>query len=68
MGNSTLTGQTFTILSLNADGSGTASLTGCGEGGGTCTFAIQVSADRSTFNVVDVSDSSNLWAGTAMHR
>jgi hypothetical protein len=68
VGNSTLTGQTFTVLTPNADGSGTASLTGCGEGSGTCIFAIQISADRSTFNLVDVSDSSSLWAGTAMHR
>jgi hypothetical protein len=67
-GNSTLTAQTFTVLTLNEDGSGTASLTGCAEGGGTCVFAIQVAADRSTFNVVDVSDSSTLWGGTATHR
>jgi hypothetical protein len=68
IGNFSLTGQAFTIQSLNADGSGTATLTGCGEGGGSCTFVIQVSPDRSTFNAVDISDSSSLWAGTAVHR
>ena len=57
-GDSTLTGQTFTIDSLNPDGSGTASLTcgpGCGWG-----FNIQVSpqiirgAKPEIFNMVDV--------------
>ena len=57
-GDSTLTGQTFTIKSLNADGSGTANLS-CGPDCG-WEFNIQVSrsiirgAKPDIFNLVDV--------------
>jgi hypothetical protein len=51
-GDSTLTGQTFTINSVKANGSGTAGLS-CGTGCG-WNFNIQVSPDRSKFNLVDV--------------
>ena len=66
-GDSTYTGRTFTILSLNANGSGTAGLS-CGTGCG-FTLNIQVSPDRSTFNVVDVSATNpgNFLVGTAIH-
>jgi hypothetical protein len=67
-GDSTVTGQTFTVNTLNANGSGTAGLS-CGTGCG-WTFNIQVSADRSTFNLVDVSTANpnNYIAGTAVHQ
>lgn len=63
----TSTGNTFTILSLNADGSGTANLS-CGTGCG-FNFNIQVSPDRSTFSVVDVSaaNPNNFLAGVAIN-
>jgi hypothetical protein len=66
-GDSTFTGGTFSILSMNANGSGTAGLS-CGTGCG-FTLNIQVSPDRSTFNVVDVStaDPGNFLVGTAIH-
>jgi len=64
-GNTVTTGNTFTITSLNADGSGTANLT-CGTDCG-FNYAIQVAADRSTFNLVDVKDGGNYWVGTAIH-
>ena len=51
-GDSTLPSQTFTVSTLNPNGSGTASLScgsGCGWG-----FDIQVSADRTKFNLVNV--------------
>lgn len=59
-------GNTFTILSLNANGSGTAGLS-CGASCGFI-FNIQVSPDRSTFNVVDISDANNFLVGTAIHQ
>jgi hypothetical protein len=67
-GDSTLTGQTFTISSLNANGSGVAGLTcgsGCGWG-----FNIQVAPDRSIFNLVDVNpaNANNFVEGTAIHQ
>ena len=64
-GDSTSTGNTFTILSLNANGSGTAGLS-CGTGCGFL-FNIQVSPDRSTINLVDLSDGGNFLAGTAIN-
>ena len=66
-GDTVSTGNSFTILSLNANGSGTAGLT-CGTGCG-WTFNIQVSPDRSTFNVVDVfaANPNNFLVGTAIH-
>ena len=67
-GDAVSTGNTFTIQTLNANGSGTAGLT-CGSGCG-WTFNIQVSPDRSTFNVVDVSPANpnNFLIGTAIHQ
>jgi len=65
-GDSTLTGQSFTITSLNSNGSGTAGLS-CGAGCG-FTFAIQVAPDRSTFNLVDITDPGNFLGGMAVHQ
>jgi hypothetical protein len=65
-GDSSLTGQAFTIMSLNANGSGTAGLA-CGTGCGWL-FSIQVSPDRSTFNLVDVTDPGNFLEGSAIHQ
>ena len=67
-GDAVSTGNSFTILTLNPNGSGTAGLT-CGPSCG-WTFNIQVSADRSTFNVVDVAtfNPSNFLIGTAIHQ
>jgi hypothetical protein len=56
--------QTFNIISLNANGSGTAGLT-CGTGCG-WTFNIQVSPNLQVFNLVDITDPSNYLAGTAV--
>lgn len=66
-GDSTSTGNTFTIQSLNSNGSGTANLS-CGTGCG-FNFNIQVSPDRSTFNLVDVSSANpnNFLAGVAIN-
>src|SRR6266700_5749339 len=65
-GDSSLTGQTFTINTLAPNGSGTAGLT-CGIGCG-WTFKIQVAPDRSTFNLVDVSSTNpgNFLEGVAV--
>ncbi len=67
-GDSTLNGQTFQITSLNTNGSGTANLT-CGAGCG-WNFNIQVSPDRSTFNMVDVDPANpgNFLSGVAVHQ
>lgn len=65
-GDSTTTGNTFTITSMTNNGSGTASLT-CGAGCG-FTFSIQVSPDRSTFNLVDITDPGNFLEGIAIHQ
>ena len=67
-GDSVLTGQAFTISTISANGSGTANLA-CGAGCG-WNFNIQVSPDRSTFSVVDVSaaNPSNYLAGVAVHQ
>ena len=72
-GDRTLTGQTFTIQSLNADGSGTANLT-CGTGCG-WEFNIQVSRQRSEnrphiFNMVDVDPANpgNFAEGSAIRQ
>jgi len=67
-GDGTVTGNTFTIQTLNADGSGTANLT-CGPACG-WNLNIQVSPDRSTFNVVDVSSANpgNFMIGKAIHK
>jgi hypothetical protein len=56
----------ITITSLAANGSGTANLS-CGSGCG-FNFSIQVAPDRSTLNLVDVSDPGNYLEGTAIHQ
>lgn len=67
-GDGSFSGDTFTIQSLNANGSGTAGLS-CGSGCG-WNLTIQVSSDRSTFNVVDVSSANpnNYIEGVAVHK
>jgi hypothetical protein len=65
-GDVTTTGNTFTITSIAANGSGTAGLT-CGVGCG-FTFTIQVSPDRSTFSLVDMTDPNNFLQGVAVHQ
>lgn len=62
------TGNTFTVSTLNANGTGTAGLS-CGPGCGWA-FNIQVAPDRSVFNVVDVSTTNpnNLLQGVAVHQ
>jgi len=64
-GDSSTVNNSFSIQSLNANGSGRATLA-CGAG---CAshFNIQVSADRSTFELVDVSDSGTVHNGWAIH-
>ena len=56
--------QTLTIESLNADGSGTATLS-CGSGCG-WTFDIQVAPHAGMFSLVDVVNAGNQLAGTAV--
>lgn len=66
-GDSTTSGLPVSVTALAANGSGTLGLT-CGTGCG-WTFHIQVSPNRSTFNMVDVTDPiPNFWAGTAIHQ
>ena len=65
-GDATSTGNTFTISTLGSTGSGTAGLS-CGVGCGYA-LSIQVSADRSTFNVVDLTDPNNFLEGVAIHQ
>ena len=67
-GDRTLTGQTFTIQSLNPDGSGTAGLT-CGTGCG-WVFRIQVARDDEIFNMVDVEPTNpgNFVEGSAIRQ
>ena len=67
-GDGTSSGNMFTIQSLNPDGSGTANLT-CGTGCG-WNLNIQVSPDRSKFNVIDVSPANpgNYIEGVAIHK
>jgi hypothetical protein len=67
-GDGSSSGQSFTIQSLNSNGSGTANLT-CGTGCG-WNLTIQVSPDRSTFNVIDVSPANpgNYIEGVAVHQ
>ena|ERR1700730_370146 len=66
-GDFTSTG-TFTITSLSSNGSGTAHLTVCTNPGCEFTFSIQVSPDRSVFNLVDITDPGNFWEGVAIHQ
>ncbi len=65
-GIATTTSLPFAIETLNANGSGTANLS-CGSGCG-WNFQIQVAPDRSTFSLVDVTDSLNTLAGVAIHQ
>ena len=65
-GDTTTTGNTFTINSMTSNGSGTAGLT-CGAGCG-FTFSIQVAPDRSAFNLVDITDANNFLEGVAVHQ
>lgn len=66
-GDSTVTGQTFTITSLTTNGSGTAGLS-CGPSCG-WTFTIQVSPDRSTMTLVDLTDTgTNFLSGVGVHQ
>jgi hypothetical protein len=67
-GDSVSPGQSFTITSLAPNGSGKATLS-CGAGCG-WDFTIQVSPDRTTFNLVDVdpANPNNTPAGMAVHQ
>ena len=67
-GDVTTTGNSFTVTSLNANGSGNANLT-CGVGCG-WNLRMQVSPDRTMFNVVDVSSANpgNFIEGIAIHQ
>lgn len=67
-GDSSVTGQTFQILTMTGNGSGTANLS-CGIGCG-WNFIIQVSPDRSIFNLVDVDplNPNNFIGGMAVHQ
>jgi hypothetical protein len=67
-GDGTSSGNTFTVQTLNANGSGTVNLT-CGAGCG-WNLNIQVAPDRSSFNVVDVSSANpgNYIEGVAVHQ
>lgn len=67
-GNSTST-EKFQILTLNANGSGTAGLTCNNQTGCGWTFTIQVSPERSVFSLVDITDvGNNRLQGTAVHQ
>jgi hypothetical protein len=67
-GNSITNNQTFTVQTLNLDGSGTAGLS-CGVGCG-WEFNIQVDRDRNIFNLTDVDPANpgNFVAGTAIRQ
>jgi len=68
-GDSTVSAQTFQVLTLiSSTGSGTANLS-CGPGCG-WNFNIQVSPDRSIFNLVDVDpvNPGNYLGGMAIHQ
>jgi hypothetical protein len=67
-GDSILSNQTFTVQTLNPDGSGTANLS-CGAGCG-WEFNIQVDRDRNIFNLTDVDPANpgNFVAGTAIRQ
>jgi hypothetical protein len=67
-GTGNFSGDSFTIHSLSANGSGLANLT-CGTGCG-WNLNVQVAPDRSTFTVIDVSASNpgNFIQGVAIHQ
>ena len=63
------TTEVFAVSSLAVNGSGIAGLSCNNDSGCGWTFHIQVSADRSTFNLVDISDvGNNRLLGTAVHQ
>ena len=67
-GNSTST-EKFQILTMNANGSGTAGLTCNNQTGCGWIFTIQVSPERSVFSLVDITDvGNNRLQGTAVHQ
>jgi hypothetical protein len=67
-GNTTTT-EKFDILTMSANGSGTAGLSCNNDSGCGWTFRIQVSADRSVFNLVDITDvGNNRLQGSAVHQ
>ena len=67
-GDSTVTGQTFTITSLGFNGAGTANLS-CGVGCG-WNLNFQLSPDRGSFNAVDVDpiNPGNYIEGVGVHQ
>jgi hypothetical protein len=58
---------TFSVQTLNPDGSGTAKLV-CAGTDCDLDFKIQVSPDRSTFSLVDVTKEDEFFFGTAIHQ
>jgi hypothetical protein len=60
--------EKFTIQTLDSVGSGTAGLTCNNQVGCGWIFKIQVSPDRSMFNLVDLTDPQNLLEGVAIHQ
>jgi hypothetical protein len=67
-GDSSISGVTFTVNTVAANGSGTAGLS-CGPACG-WNLNIQVAPDRSTFNLIDVSSANpnNFIEGVAVHQ
>jgi hypothetical protein len=55
--------QTLTITSLSADGSGTATYSNAGL---PLTLTLQVSPNKDVFNLGDITDAGQYWAGTAV--
>jgi hypothetical protein len=62
-GNQQFTDQTFTITSLNSDGSGTAEVN---INGAVRHFTIQVSPSHQIFSMVDLTDAGHYQAGTGI--
>lgn len=57
--------QTFTIDSLNTDGTGTATFS---NNGTPLTLSIQVNTAINVFSLVDITDVNEIWAGTAIRQ
>jgi hypothetical protein len=57
--------QTFTVDSVNADGTGTATYS---NNGTPLTFNIQLNPTKNVFSVVDVTDAGSYWFGTAVRQ
>jgi hypothetical protein len=55
--------ETFTIDTLDADGTGTATFS---NGDNPLTFQIQVNLSKNVFSLVDVTDVGQYWMGTAV--